>query len=119
MGNPRIATVWPESLVVIIDAFLEWTRKNRALDIYQWYRYRWQRFVPKDPESNGKTSPRIIYLNDEAFSITRRLLESNLDGELFRKSRDPHSVRHGWSGANPNKAVHPAATALPRAHTCR
>ena len=50
MGKPREQHVSPESLVAIIDAFLEWTHKNRAPDTYQWYRYRLQRFVSKYPE---------------------------------------------------------------------
>jgi integrase len=41
--------VSPESLVNIIDAFLEWTDRNRAPDTYEWYRYRLQRFVDKYP----------------------------------------------------------------------
>lgn len=40
----------PESLVNIIDAFLDWTERNRAPDTYEWYRYRLQRFVDKYPE---------------------------------------------------------------------
>lgn len=40
----------PESLVNIIDAFLEWTERNRAPDTYEWYRYRLQRFVNKYPD---------------------------------------------------------------------
>lgn len=50
MGKPREQQVSPESLVVIIDAFLEWTQKNRAPDTYEWYRYRLQRFVSTYPE---------------------------------------------------------------------
>lgn len=40
----------PESLVNIIDAFLDWTERNRAPDTYEWYRYRLQRFVDKYPD---------------------------------------------------------------------
>ncbi len=40
----------PESLVNIIDAFLEWTERNRDPDTYEWYRYRLQRFVDKYPD---------------------------------------------------------------------
>ncbi len=50
MGQPREQVVPPESLVAIIDAFLEWTQKNRSPDTYEWYRYRLQRFVNKYPE---------------------------------------------------------------------
>lgn len=44
------ATASPESLVNIIDAFLDWTKRNRAPDTYEWYRYRLQRFVDKYPD---------------------------------------------------------------------
>ena len=44
------AVASPESLVNIIDAFLEWTERNRAPDTYEWYRYRLQRFVDKYPD---------------------------------------------------------------------
>lgn len=44
------ATTSPESLVGIIDAFLDWTQRNRAPDTYEWYRYRLQRFVDKYPD---------------------------------------------------------------------
>jgi len=50
MGKPREQHASPESLVVIIDAFLEWTQKNRAPDTYEWYRQRLQRFVSRYPE---------------------------------------------------------------------
>lgn len=50
MGQPREQAVSPESLVAIIDAFLDWTQKNRAPDTYEWYRYRLQRFVNKYPD---------------------------------------------------------------------
>ncbi len=49
MGQPREQAVSPESLIVIIDAFLEWTQKNRSPDTYEWYRHRLQRFVDKYP----------------------------------------------------------------------
>ena len=44
------ATTSPESLVGIIDAFLDWTERNRAPDTYEWYRYRLQRFVDNYPD---------------------------------------------------------------------
>ena len=44
------ATISPDSLVGIIDAFLDWTQRNRAPDTYEWYRYRLQRFVDKYPD---------------------------------------------------------------------
>ena len=50
MGKPRVQLVSTDSLVSVIDAFLEWTQKNRAPDTYEWYRHRLQRFVSKYPE---------------------------------------------------------------------
>lgn len=50
MGLPTEQAVSPESLVAIIDAFLEWNEKNRAPDTYEWYRQRLQRFVSTYPE---------------------------------------------------------------------
>jgi integrase len=98
------AVASPDSLVNIIDAFLEWTEQNRAPDTYEWYRYRLQRFVDKyqtgcrpqeslrvigeyvdsknarwifpQMKSKGKKSPRIIYLNDEAMAITAIEIQS-------------------------------------------
>ena len=50
MQRPAEAvTTSPESLVGIIDAFLDWTNRNRAPDTYEWYRHRLQRFVDKYP----------------------------------------------------------------------
>lgn len=50
MGSSREQAVSPESLLAIIDAFLEWTQKNRSPDTYEWYRYRLQRFVSTYPD---------------------------------------------------------------------
>ncbi len=44
-----------ESLINIIDSFLEWTERNRAPDTYEWYRYRLQRFVDKYPDMRVST----------------------------------------------------------------
>lgn len=44
MNQPRAQVVSADLLVDIIDAFLEWTHKNRAPDTYEWYRYRLQRY---------------------------------------------------------------------------
>ena len=46
------------------------------------------RWVFPCQKSKGKKSPRIIYLNDKAFSITQRLLETSPSGELFRNNRE-------------------------------
>ena len=49
-NQPKSYLASPESLVTIIDAFLDWTNRNRSPDTYEWYRYRLQRFVDKYPE---------------------------------------------------------------------
>ena len=36
-------------LVEIVEHFLEWSQKNRALDTYEWYRYRLERLCRKYP----------------------------------------------------------------------
>ena len=55
MSQPLTSQVSPESLVMIIDAFLEWSKKNRAPDTYEWYRHRLQRFVTFYPEMRVST----------------------------------------------------------------
>jgi hypothetical protein len=39
-----------ESLVAIIDAYLEWLQKHRSPETYEWYRYRLERLARKYPE---------------------------------------------------------------------
>jgi integrase len=39
-----------ESVVALIDRFLEWTQKHRAADTYEWYRYRLQLFARRYPD---------------------------------------------------------------------
>ena len=50
MMQPTEKVVSAEMLAGVIDAFLEWLQKNRAADMYEWYRYRLQRLVLKHPE---------------------------------------------------------------------
>ena len=50
MGKPREQAVSPDSLLSIIEAFLEWSQKNRAPATYEWYRFRLQRFALTFPE---------------------------------------------------------------------
>ncbi|QDT13489.1 tyrosine-type recombinase/integrase [Planctomycetes bacterium K23_9] len=50
MSQPRAEHVSPESVVAIIDSFLDWVHKNRAPDTFEWYRHRLQRFVTQYPE---------------------------------------------------------------------
>ncbi len=50
MREPASKQVDARSLVAIIDAFLEWVQTNRALDTYEWYRYRLERFARTYPD---------------------------------------------------------------------
>ena len=50
MIQPRAAHLSPESVIVIIDTFLDWVKKNRAPDTFEWYRHRLQRFARKYPD---------------------------------------------------------------------
>ena len=45
-----------------------------------------QRWVFPPKESKGKRAPRIVYLNDKAMEITKKKLERNLSGLLFRNA---------------------------------
>ncbi len=75
MGQPRPKPVTPESLVAIIDVFLEWVHRNRAEATYEWYRYRLQRFVDKYPSLRvSAIRPFHVeqWVDDYDFSITSR-----------------------------------------------
>jgi len=50
MRQPKTRKVAAQSLVAIIDAFLDWVQRHRAADTYEWYRYRLQRFVDQYPD---------------------------------------------------------------------
>lgn len=45
-----------------------------------------QRWIFPQKESKGKRAPRIVYLNDKALEITRKMLEHNPSGLLFRNA---------------------------------
>lgn len=47
--RPKVL-VASDSLVAIIDAFLDWCQKHRAADTYEWYRYRLQLFAQRQPD---------------------------------------------------------------------
>lgn len=49
MSQPQKQVVRSDSLAAIIDIFLEWCHKHRAPDTYEWYRYRLERFVRRNP----------------------------------------------------------------------
>ena len=50
MSQPCERHVPSDSLAAIVDAFLEWSQKNRSPDTYEWYRYRLERFVRTYPD---------------------------------------------------------------------
>ena len=55
MGQPRPKKVAADSVVALIDAFLDWCEKHRAPDTYEWYHSRLQLFVktiPPDLKTN-------------------------------------------------------------------
>ena len=45
MRRPQSRPVASGSVVAIVEAFLDWCKKHRSPDTYEWYRYRLQRFV--------------------------------------------------------------------------
>lgn len=47
MGEPRPTAVRSDQLSIIIDAFLEWSQRQRSACTYEWYRYRLQRFITR------------------------------------------------------------------------
>ena len=49
MAQPRKKPLAADSVVAIIDAFLDWTSKHRASATYEWYRERLQRFCESIP----------------------------------------------------------------------
>lgn len=50
MAKPAKRIVRTDSVLTIIDAFLDWTQKHKAADTYEWYRYRLQRFAERYPD---------------------------------------------------------------------
>ena len=50
MSQPRQQPVSPELLVSVVDSFLDWVKKNRSPETFEWYRYRLQRLVDQYPE---------------------------------------------------------------------
>ena len=50
MAQPRAKPKRQDALATIIDAFLEWTQKDRSPVTYEWYRFRLQRFIDLYPD---------------------------------------------------------------------
>ena len=49
MRQPQTKKVAPQSLLSVVDAFLDWTLKNRSPATYEWYRFHLQRFADLHP----------------------------------------------------------------------
>ena len=63
MAEPQKRTVNPQSLAAIIDAFLGWTQKNRSGETYEWYRYRLQRFIERNPNLSPSSHAPLAQLD--------------------------------------------------------
>jgi integrase len=50
IAEPKKRAVPSDSLLAIIDVFLEWVQRHRSGETYEWYRYRLQRFSEKYPD---------------------------------------------------------------------
>ena len=50
MREPKHKAVQSQTFVAVADAFLEWVKKDRAADTYEWYRYRIERFCQRYPQ---------------------------------------------------------------------
>jgi integrase len=58
MSQPQKRVIRSDSVLAIIDAFLDWCEKHRSPDTYEWYRYRLQRFAETYPDlSAGRLRP--------------------------------------------------------------
>jgi hypothetical protein len=62
INQPRPKKVAGDSLVGVIDAFLDWCEKHRAPDTYEWYRYWLQRFVSAVPAELKTTQLRPFHV---------------------------------------------------------
>ena len=62
MTQPRPTKVAADSVLGVIDAFLEWCSKHRAPDTYRWYHDRLQEFVQTiDPALDCRAAPAVSY----------------------------------------------------------
>ena len=50
IAEPRSREVRSGSLASVVDAFLDWVQRQRSPDTYEWYSYRFKRFVRKHPD---------------------------------------------------------------------
>ncbi|MEM8943915.1 MAG: hypothetical protein AAGD11_01940 [Planctomycetota bacterium] len=50
MAEPQQQVIHSGSLIDLFERFLDWTEKHRAPDTYEWYRFRLERFLQKNPD---------------------------------------------------------------------
>jgi integrase len=107
-GETHAAAVCGQSLVAIIDVFLEWVQKNRSPDTYEWYRYRLERLAQKYPDlRTDELKPYHVqqWVDDYDFSVTSR---RNYLRTIKRCLT--WAVRQGYLDRNPIAAIEvPAA----------
>jgi len=75
MAAPKKQKVPSDSLLALIDAFLDWVQRNRAHETYEWYRYRLQRFAEIHPDLRaGDLRPHHVesWAGSYEISITSR-----------------------------------------------
>ena len=75
MLQPEHAPVPSETFASLADRFLDWVKRKRAPDTYEWYRYRLERFVQKHPRILAQdVRPHHIegWVDDYDFTVTSR-----------------------------------------------
>ena len=50
MSKPRVKPTRNNSVVVLVDEFVDWVQKNQAPDTYRWYKDRLQSFCDRYPD---------------------------------------------------------------------
>ncbi|MDA7980826.1 MAG: tyrosine-type recombinase/integrase [Pirellulales bacterium] len=99
MAAPRPQAVPFDSLLAIIDAFLDWVHRNRAPDTYEWYRYRLERIAKRYPDMRAtEIRPHHVetWINEYDFSVTSRRNHLRSIKRCFK-----WATKQGFINANP------------------
>ena len=75
MAKPIRRVMRSDSLLTVIDAFLDWTQKHKAPDTHEWYRYRLERFARRYPDMTvAELKPFHVqeWADSYNFSVTSR-----------------------------------------------
>ena len=75
MAKPVRRVMRSDSLLTVIDAFLDWTQKHKAPDTHEWYRYRLERFARRYPDMTvAELKPFHVqeWADSYNFSVTSR-----------------------------------------------